>query len=160
MVSPMKPTVGSRQYTTAEVTKTFLLPESPTHRPPTRSFQVTNMLAAINKVEIAYSAHIEWPYAIQKPTRTIMSGARLAHSGSQRERNTSTSSHEMPALRAATFILVTTSSPVASGRTATKAGSDKSFDQKSALEKPLPNGNARIIGIASVQDRIHTALPA
>src|SRR6185503_19163274 len=89
-----------------------------------------------------------------------MSGARLAHSGSQRERNTSTSSHEMPALRAATFIFVTTSSPVASGRTATKAGSDKSFDQKSALEKPLPNGNARIIGIASVQDRIHTALPA
>src|SRR3954469_3798760 len=89
-----------------------------------------------------------------------MSGARFDHSGSQSERKASTSSHEMHALRSATFIFVTIISPLANGRTATKAGSDSSFDQKSALEKPLPSGSARIMGIASVHGRIQTLLPA
>src|SRR5436309_10806562 len=107
MVSPMNPSSGIRQYTAAEETKSFLLPERPTDNPPTRSFQVTNAPAATNKAEIAYSARIEWPYAIQKPTRIIISGESSAQSGIQRERNASTSSHDIPALRAATFIFVT-----------------------------------------------------
>src|SRR5439155_22886722 len=84
--------------------------------------------------------------------------SRFAHSGSQIERNASTSNHEIAALTAATFILITTMSPVASGRTATKAGSDKSVDQKSGFENPLPTGAARITGIARVAMRIRRVL--
>src|SRR5215475_9548620 len=91
--------------------------------------------------------------------RNIIKGARSAHNGSQMERNTSTNSHDIAALRAATFILITIISPLAKGRVATNAGTPRSFDQKSALEKPLPNGNARVIGIASVQIKIHAAHP-
>src|SRR5437868_4125167 len=160
MASPMKPSSGTKQYTAAAVINFFLLPESPTHKPPTRTFQVTNALVATSKAEIAYSAHIEWPYAIQKPRRIIIKGARSAHDGSQTERKTSTNSHDIPALKAATFILVTIISPVAKGRIATNAGSAKSLDQKSALEKPLPKGNARIIGMAKVHAKIQAALPA
>src|SRR5438093_1446977 len=85
----------------------------------------------------------------------MLNGARSAQRGSQTERNPSTSNHEIAALQAATFILMTTISPVARGRTPRNAGSDKSADQKSGLEKPLPTGAARITGRAKVHPRIH-----
>src|SRR5438046_10690297 len=87
-----------------------------------------------------------------------MNDSRFAHSGSQTERNASTSAHEIDALRAATFILIATISAVAKGRTATKTGRDKSADQKSGFENPLPTGSARTIGIARLTTRIRKVL--
>src|ERR1043166_2604996 len=91
--------------------------------------------------------------------RIMLNDSRFAQSGNQTERKASTSSQETAALRAATFILITTISPVASGRTATNGESDKSRDQKSGLENPLPAAAATITGIARVQARIHKVVP-
>src|SRR6185295_15547780 len=88
----------------------------------------------------------------------MLNGARSAQSGSQTERKVSTSNHDAAALRAATFILITTISPVAKGRTAWNGGSERLLDQKSGLEKPLPTGAARITGMAKVHPRTHKAL--
>src|SRR5688500_14620543 len=80
---------------------------------------------------------------------------RSAQPGSQIERKTRSKDHESSVLRAATFNLMTTISPVANGRTEVKEGRAKSLDQKSGFEKPFPMGTARIRGVAMVQTKIH-----
>src|SRR5438094_5442205 len=74
--------------------------------------------------------------------------------GSQSERNSRTSSHEIAALAAATFILVMTRSPAESGLTAIAGGIVKSLDQKSGFENAFPTGAEKTIGIANVSSRI------
>src|SRR3954471_19938765 len=78
----------------------------------------------------------------------------LAQPGSQREIKAMTRNQVMATLTAATFILVTTISPVASGRTARNALRERPWDQKSGLENDMPTAAARINGIATTSARV------
>src|SRR4051812_27801598 len=72
--------------------------------------------------------------------------------------NTPTISHEIAALKAATFILVITKSASDSGRTATNEGIDMSSDHQSGLESAFPTGNPSTIGVARVAASIRMVL--
>src|SRR5262249_47046876 len=76
------------------------------------------------------------------------------------EKNMSTRNHETAALKAATFNLIMTISPLERGRTATKEGTERSVHQKSGFENPLPKGNARRMGVLKVTVRIRNVLSA
>src|SRR5262245_29943189 len=85
----------------------------------------------------------------------MLSAVRFAQKDSQRTRNNATIDQARAALKAATFSLITTKSPVDSGRVERNGGKARWPAQKSGLENPLPIGPAKSTGAASVQPRIH-----
>src|SRR6266498_2566362 len=76
--------------------------------------------------------------------------SRFAHAVNHTVRNAITASQVSATLTTATFTLMATRSSELSGRTATKAGIDRSSDQSVGFENARPTGTASTIGVASV----------